>query len=454
MIKTHKITLLLIIVLLVFSFASKSNDLKRIKYEGITRTTYLLETSNQSNRNRVDILFYGQSIIGGLKSDVLIDSLKKRFPFANIKHKNKAIGGFALPSLIKTAEHDLYQETPDLIIFHGYEGIEDGVFDSLIYNIRSKLSSDLLLFNHHYVWDKPQSKLDSINKFHDFDSKQIENIAKKYSCGFVNVREQWKEYLDSNNVHANELIGNTIEPNVHPNDKGNALLRSILLSAFENSSNQKYDTEKDALREVVLLDDTKTHTNCFKSNRLILETDRRFNEKAKVEVFINDNKPSEFKSNYLITRPSKGYKSWMPGLKKVSMGSFFPRKEEWRLKIFEIDRANKTFKYSLIGSLTGFDGEGSSQSNFISNSGRISINKSDWNIFEIEKITKNQTPENFEINFEVILLVNDILELERSTSKYLLFKADNVMNLKLDIKITQGNPTLKKLHAFRPYITQ
>ena len=122
------------------------------------------------------------------------------------------------------------------------------------------------------------------------------------------------------------------------------------------------------------------------------------------------------------------------------------------MKIFEINRTKKTFKYALTGSLTGFDGEGSSTTNFISNSKRIAINKEDWNIFEIEKITKSQTPENFEIKFDVVLLVNDILELERRTSNYLLYKGSKTESIKLNIKVIDGIPELKRIHVSRPYI--
>ncbi|GAA3656669.1 SGNH/GDSL hydrolase family protein [Flavivirga jejuensis] len=453
MTKIYKTIFFVIGLLVVLSCTSKNNDLKEVKYEGIARTLHLLNTSNQINRNEVHILFYGQSIIGGLKSDILIDSLKKRFPFANIKHKNKAIGGFTLPSLIKTAEHDLYIENPDLIIFHGYDGIKDSLFDALIHNVRSRLNSDILLFDHHYVWDKPESRLDGVNKSHDSDSDAIKEIAKKYNCGFVNVREQWKNHLDSNKIEPNELMGNTIAPNVHPNDKGNVLLRSILLSVFEKNRIENYNIENDALRdEIYLENNSKEFKIICLANRLSLETNRRYNKGAKVELLINKKKPSEIQSNYTITRPSKGYQTWMPAVKMVSFGSIFPKEEEWKIKIFEIDRTKIAFKHTLTGSLTGFDGEGNSQSNFTSNSGRVLINKADWNIFEIEKITKVPTPENFEINFNVTLLVKDILELERRTSKYLLFRNNNIEKVDLKLKIIEGSPELKKIQVSRPYI--
>ena len=73
-----------------------------VKYDGVDRSLSLLQNSTSDNPNDLSILFYGQSIIGGLRSDILIDSLKKEFPTANISFSNRAIGGFTVPSLLKT----------------------------------------------------------------------------------------------------------------------------------------------------------------------------------------------------------------------------------------------------------------------------------------------------------------------------------------------------------------
>lgn len=450
MMKLYKV--LFCLSILFFSCSSKINSSDKIKYGGIIRTLSLLDSSNELSRNEVNILFYGQSIVDGLKPEIFIDSLKKRFPFAKIKYKNKAIGGFTVPNLLKTSQHDLYVDNPDLIIFHAYDGIKDSLFDTLIRNIRVKLNSDILLFDHHYVWDKPQDRLDKINDSHDFDSNAIKEIAKKYNCGFVNVREQWKNYLNSNNIKPNELMGNTIDPNVHPNNKGNILLRSILLSVFDKNNESNFKIESDKLRDKITLDKVSKNFNFnVYGNRVTLETDRRHNKGAKIKILINDLLPSSIKSNYTISRPSKGFKSWMPAIKKVSFGNPFPIEEIWEFKILNIDRDNFSFDFSLKGSLTGFDGGGSSNTDFVSNSGRIIIKKEDFNILKIEKITKKETPENFIINFEVKLLVNDTISMERKISKYTIYRGLVSEEQKIEFEVITGNPKLKKLIIDRPY---
>ena len=89
---------------------------------GIQRTMTLLATSTPEHRNKVRILFYGQSITEQDWSKQVADDLRKRFPDADLEIENRAIGGFASQLLIRPAEHDLYPFYPDLLIFHVYGG--------------------------------------------------------------------------------------------------------------------------------------------------------------------------------------------------------------------------------------------------------------------------------------------------------------------------------------------
>lgn len=423
-----------------------------IKYSGIKRSISLLNTSTIDSPNSLNIFFYGQSIVGGMKSSILIDSLRKRYPTAKISFKSKPIGGFQIPSLVKTAEHDLYHENPDLIIFHAYGGIKDGLFDSFIKRIRKKMSADVLLFDHHFVWDKPKKRLEGINRSHDFDSKEIKKIAKKYDCEYVNVREQWKDYLVNNNIKANELMGNTVDPNVHPNEKGYKLLRSIILSKFTDNKFSDYNIEKDSLRKVIRLENnSKLITSNFEGNRLELKVNQT-NSKAKIKILIDNKNPSKYKDSYYISRPSKGFHSWMPGIKKVSFGDKFPVEENWAVTFFDIDRKSKKFKFKIKGSKTGFDGEGNSDKDFLSNSKRILIKKEDFFILEIERILKQEAPSNFQIKFDVVQIVKDTIDISEIKTNYTLFRDVISSNHKVEIKVLEGNVDFNHLISFKPYI--
>ncbi|WP_298901108.1 hypothetical protein [uncultured Psychroserpens sp.] len=447
-----------IITVTCFCCADSSAQQEDIKHTGIDRTLYLLNNSTKEQPNQVEILFYGQSIIGGMKTSLLVDSLKARFPYAKITYKHKPIGGFTIPDLTKTVQHDVYQENPDLIIFHAYDGIEDSLYDAFIKNIRKQTPADILLLDHHYVWDTPSDRLESINKSHDFDSKAIQTIAKKYNCGFVNVREQWKTHLEENTISPNQLMGNTIDPNVHPNEKGNRLLRQIVLSKFPKSDAIDYNIKEENLRIIIQpnqLDKDIEIPSTTTNVELVLERSIRKVDTCYVEVFIDDKKPSEFRSSYHIERPSKGFESWMPGISRVTLGKPFPIEEEWTITIFDMDREHQTFKFKLEGEKTGFDGEGNNTEKFLSNSKRIRINGADFNLFRIEKILKNETPENFKIKFRVNQIIKDTIKLEPDVNKYKLFRSNSAQHQahKLKINVVGDQPNIKHLMISTPYIT-
>ncbi|WP_353777107.1 SGNH/GDSL hydrolase family protein [Winogradskyella sp. 3972H.M.0a.05] len=387
-----------------------------------------------------------------MKTDSLVITLREKFPHTNISYKHKPIGGFQIPDLSRTVLHDVYQENPDLIIFHAYGGIEEGLYDQFIKNIRNRLSSDILLLDHHYVWNVPQRKLDKINQSHDEDSRAIKEIAKKYSCGFVNVREQWRAYMIANNIEANELMGNTKDPNVHPNDKGNELLRKIVLSAFDNKPKQLYTIRKDSLRESFFMN-ASTLKEKFKVNANLVEIKGKGQIDTPVfEVLIDGKKPSTIKSSYHISRPSKGFQSWMPAIKNISLGTKFPQDEQWTITIFNINRETKTYDFKLEGSKTGFDGKGNSREDFISNSQRIVIKRQDHNIFNIERILKNKTPEDYKVYFGVEQIVKDTIKMRNSKQKHLVLRTDYLGKHEISLNLITGSFQDLEIMTFKPFI--
>lgn len=440
------------ILLIILLFISCNSSFKKIKYSGIDRTISLLQQSSESSPNTIEILFYGQSIIGGMKTDILIDSLRNHYPTAIINYKHKPIGGFTIPKLVKTAEHDLYHDNPDLIIFHAYGGIKNGLYDSLIHNIRSKMTSDILLLDHHYVWNTSQDKLKAINEAHERDSKAIQKIAEKYDCGFVEVRNIWKNYLDESGYEPNELIGNTIDSDVHPNDLGNELLRKIIFSKLTEEPKKIYSTADDSLRSCYKIEHKKNIRGYFDGNRFEIKTIPEYNRNAKVEVFIEDKKPSQHRSNFYISRPSRAYKNWMPSILKVTLGETLPQQEKWTLEILDIDRESKVFKFKLNGDLTGFDGEGYSNADFTSNSGRIEILSKDFNILETDEIFKNQTPEGFKITFSVLPIVQDTLVLNQNQVRYPIFRGFKSKTHKIELNIISENPKIEKIWCYEHFL--
>jgi hypothetical protein len=105
----------------------------------------LLATSTPEKRNRVKILFYGQSVTRNPWWNDVAENLRKRFPHADLEIENRAIGGYGGPVLINTAEFDLYPYYPDLVIFHVWSGVETGHQEKIIRRIRERTTAEVLL---------------------------------------------------------------------------------------------------------------------------------------------------------------------------------------------------------------------------------------------------------------------------------------------------------------------
>ena len=152
----------------------------------IQRTMTLLRTSAPKHRNKVRILFYGQSITEQDWSKQVADDLRKRFPNADLKIENRAIGGFASQLLIRPAEHDLYPYYPDLLIFHVYGANRE--YEEIIRNTRSRTTAEVLMLRDHVTKWPPaviDEKKDKGMWWDDLmNNHLLPQIAKKYGCAW------------------------------------------------------------------------------------------------------------------------------------------------------------------------------------------------------------------------------------------------------------------------------
>ena len=442
----------------------------------IQRTMALLETSNPENPNKVKILFYGQSIVANMHSYKIIEALRARYPTARIGYESRAIGGFQAPFLYRTAIHDLYPYYPDLVVFHVYGGAKTGDLERILYNIKKYTTSEVMLFNHQVAWKSEPEALKERNRRDDIGSDYLELMAQKYHYEFVDVRRYWKKFLSLNeNVNINTLMGDTVHSNVHPNKFGNALLRYFILQHFHYNpytAHNSFDDIRDyeARRFVVEKQDEMVIEGDYelaeggvilsKGSEISLEFNGNKAElftfaaeaEGKMKVTIDGREPSAHKRMYYITRPTKAYKNWMPALKRVSFGEAFPILESYKLKLFDFNRQDQIFHFELYGSTAGFDGKGSNKQDFVSNSGRISIDKDDFIIFLTESISKSETPENFEIRFDVKPLFNDILVVTDTTSSYRI--AQGLANRKhqLKLQVIEGQVPVQFIRVHTPEI--
>ena len=109
----------------------------------IQRTMTLLSTSTPDQRNRVKILFYGQSIIAQNWWKGIVADLRERFPHADIVAENPSIGGFMSDLLKDTMHADCYPANADLICFHDY-GRDPAELEEMFAGMRRLTSAEVM----------------------------------------------------------------------------------------------------------------------------------------------------------------------------------------------------------------------------------------------------------------------------------------------------------------------
>jgi hypothetical protein len=386
----------------------------------IQRTMDLLASSSPEKRNRVRILFYGQSIVQGMHCREMINVLRTRFPWAIIDFENRAIGGFTAPSLVRTAVHDLYPRDADLVVFHVYGGEHDGTLEEIIKGMRERNSSDILVYTHHYTWTTDPERLLSGLKSRDDSAKYWLELAKTYKLEVAPVRRDWPLFFRTHDWGINEVMGDTVHSNVHHNPTGHTLLAKLVLRNFRHHPGHPVDFP-DAITNVDLAGKTVTTTGAWqrdgglrtaaKDARLTLSfTGDRVDvlplptdKPGTARILIDGKSPAELPELYYCTRPSTGPYIWMPAIKRITLGDgVLPRLETWTLTPENVDIAKKAFQFRLDGSITGPDGTGDKSSDFVSTSGRIKLNKRDFHIiWPCTYRKKDQLPDGYKVTWEV-----------------------------------------------------
>lgn len=420
----------------------------------VRRTMHLLATSTAEKRNTVHIIFYGQSITSGQPwVTAVINDLKARFPYANIIAQDKAVSGFASQRLVNAAELDIYPAYPDLVIFHVYGSHID--YESIIRNIRSRTAAEVLITNDHIEGNNPR---DAQGNYLDVDwTAQMytytRNFAEKYNCEYVDLRADWKRYLKDNNYTANQLLND----NVHLNAHGNYLYAELVLRQLAHrpdlDPNAEGLTEDYVVGEDVDWDpETGTLNLPFAGNRV----DAIYEETApeapsEAEVWLNGQRPSEFPEFYAHTRPAPNPWSNRPVFNRVD--SQTPKVlEDWTMTITSVN--GTSFGYSVSGTVTGADGNGTNTANFVSDSGRVVISGDVNHWFDGRFVGNNaRAAIGQKITWKTIPLFTDDASYEAVSNGVVgtqtLFKgAAHSRHL---LQLSSGDPAAVGLRALRVY---
>ncbi|MDB5352789.1 MAG: hypothetical protein JWN86_4036 [Planctomycetota bacterium] len=368
---------------------------------GVQRTLTLLATSTPEKRNKVRILFYGQSITEQDWSKQVADDLRRRFPNADLEIENRAIGGFASQLLIKSAEQDLYPFYPDLLIFHVYGGNQE--YDEIIKNARSRATAEVLMQKDHVTQWPPEKADPSVDKGmwwdHMMNHVFLPEIAKKYGCTLLDVRGPWLDYLRTNKLEPKALL----KDGVHLNDHGNFLMAELVKRHLVHRPDLPAGGDKDAVltRELGAVVQADTALKIpFDGNRIDMIAGQAGS--GSISVLIDGKRPSEIVPDlFRATRPSPG--PWSP-LTVIKVGKLAHRvAEDWTIKITSVTPDSKDWTYDLTGSLTGPDGSGRGSQTLVSNSSRVRIGADSW-------FRNGAVPVGHEIRWKVVPMFADRYE--------------------------------------------
>jgi hypothetical protein len=342
----------------------------------IQRTMKQLSDSTPEHPARVRVLFYGQSITAQPWTSAVKKELQQRFPSVQFEFHNPAIGGFTSPSLVRTAEPDLYPWYPDLLIFHVYGPMEP--YEEIIRKTRERTCAEIILHTDH-ISTQPQANQEESDR----RVGQMADIARRYDCMLIDVRAKWIRYLSENGKEAQSLLRDTI----HLNEAGCALLAKCVNEELlrlpqmgDGAASAGQVTRIGLDSPAVTRTPDGALTLRFSGNRVDAITDGSSSGGA-LELILDGKPAAEHREIWAAARTSTlgaGFPApWFPAIKCVQFEQA-PLAETWTLTCLEDSTPDGGRAFKVEGSVTGEDGTGRVSQRFVSQSGRVVIEPGDW----------------------------------------------------------------------------
>ena len=335
---------------------------------GVQRTMKLLATSTAQKKNTVKILVYGQSISHGTWWLNVRDDLKKRFPNANLIMENKAIGGFSSNILSIPFFNDVLPYNYDLVLFHVYGS--QWTYDTIVRNIRTFSTAEMALQN-----DQGEKGTDSWSDQMSYTI--LPAFAQKYKLEMMDVRTPWTKYMTDNNVTQNDL---TVD-GTHLNTQGNYLLGTLISRHL--AYKPKFESDRYSLVKTLEVGKDIAFVNgklnlAFDGTRVEFISGHKGVNPAPVAVTIDNKRPSEFigcsyhlRANdstqvpkYYEYHPKDPHRfdwPWGVGTLLRIRRNATLLEEDWTITINNLVTTTNSckFDFTLVGSVTGNDGNGS-----------------------------------------------------------------------------------------------
>ena len=439
--RTQSIVLLTLFALSMFVAESvRADDAANPSVANIQRTMSRIAASTPEQPATIRWEFYGQSITAQSWTKLVEEDLTKRFPSVNFQFHKPAIGGFTSPALIRTAEHDLYPWYPDLLVFHVYGPVDK--YEEIIRNVRERTTAEIVLWTSHL------NSRETLDKNPDADARivEIREIAKRYDCMLIDVRKKWIAYIKEHNLEPSALL----RDGVHLNDDGVKLLASFISPELVPQPSLQTTAQAGKMTVVPLdssavsKDDAGNLTLTFTGNRVVAISDGSGSQP--VDVLLDGAKMCCDPNHWAVTRPSVAPKMWMPAIKQVSVLKK-PMEQDWTLTCLPDSTPDgKRVHFRLEGSVTGPDGEGFSDEEFVSKSGCLAIDPADWHLAWCLMYKKMQLPEGFQVKWKTYPLFAAKYEPQPARSETVLI--ENCANGKHQLTL-RGQAAKTGIAAFR-----
>ncbi len=430
----------------------------------IQRTMTLLATSTPEKRNRVRVLFYGQSVTANPWWRTVADYLRTTYPNADLEIENRALGGYGGPVLIKTADYDLYPFYPDLLIFHVWSGVETGEQEEIIRRVRSRTTAEVLLWTSNLRWpnsvppdgDPNHPDVLRVDAADAAISELYFRLADEYGCEVADVRTGIRRYIAEHGL----VVKDTIRDTVHPNELGNFLIASLVIPSLRYDPAFPTDPWRDLVTDVPVDDPRVMHgddgslTLTFDGNRIdVIAAHTPEQAPGSASVLIDDRPPSSFPELYYHARPSASPHTSWPAIHRI--GHEAPLVvETWTARILECDPENDVLRFEVEGSVTGPDGQGDQHERFVSNSGRVVIEPNEWMIIRSLTYRNLPLPEDYEVTWETLPLFVDRYQApvtEDPAAEYATTLAQGLSNAEHTVTLRPNGDGPVPVAAFRVY---
>lgn len=361
----------------------------------VQRSLQKMASSTADRPAHVRVLFYGQSLVEQGWCTNVLATLEKRYPTVVFEWENRAVGGFESPLLVRAAESDLYPYYPDLVFFNDFGDTE--IVRAIVERLKARTTAEVVIWTDRLRRRDDPARLIAED---DARSRALMSIAEDCGCLLVHLRRKWaKMLLDegadpmkylSDGVHLDASSGAFAriadfisEELVELEGYGGCEQASGRIEDFRMTSGANGDSRVIGPGFVVKEDGSIDFT--FTGNRVV-GTAARWRacySASPCKILLDGREMSAMPELFHHGRVS-GLFSWMPLLLHVG-AERTPVPEEWTLTYVDgTDPSGHPVRYRVDGSVTGFDGFGSSAEDFVSNSGRVKILATDFHSWQYD----------------------------------------------------------------------